>query len=104
MTLRRPGAMGGATQGRSVAFVAGGYGRDRGRGGVPPSAAGRHKASFWIEFFSMRRVEREPTRHDVDELVAPATPHFAYQLRARVEELIAELPPEHEVRRYGEEQ
>ena len=29
----------------------------------------------------------EPTRDDVDALVGPATPHFAYQLRARVLEL-----------------
>jgi hypothetical protein len=34
----------------------------------------------------------------------PATPHFAYQLRARVEELIAGLPANDEVRRYGEAQ
>ena len=34
----------------------------------------------------------EPTRDDVDALVGPATPHFAYQLRARVRELVAELP------------
>ena len=26
----------------------------------------------------------EPTRDDIDALVGPATPHFAYQLRARV--------------------
>ena len=45
----------------------------------------------------------EPTREDVDKLVGPATPHFAYQLRARVRELIAGLPKDHEVRRYGEE-
>ena len=45
----------------------------------------------------------EPTRDDVDALVGPATPHFAYQLRARVEELIAGLPEDHDVRRYGEE-
>jgi hypothetical protein len=37
-------------------------------------------------------------------LVGPATPHFAFQLRARVEELIRDLPEEHEVRRYGEAQ
>jgi hypothetical protein len=49
-------------------------------------------------------MDREPTRHDVDALVGPATPHFAYQLRARVEELISDLPADHEVRRYGEEQ
>src|SRR5215218_4463838 len=46
MTLRRPGAMGAAMQGRSVAFVAGGYGRGRGRRSAGFSAAGRHKASF----------------------------------------------------------
>ena len=46
---------------------------------------------------------REPTTDDVDALVAPATPHFAYQLRARVEELVWGLPEEHPVRRYGEE-
>jgi hypothetical protein len=45
----------------------------------------------------------EPTKDDVDALVGPATPHFAYQLRARVRELVADLPAEHEVRRYAEE-
>ena len=46
----------------------------------------------------------EPTKDDVDALVGPATPHFAYQLRARVRELIADLPSDHPVRQYGEEQ
>jgi RecB family exonuclease len=46
----------------------------------------------------------EPTRDDIDALVGPATPHFAYQLRARIRELIADLPADHPVRRYGEEQ
>ena len=45
----------------------------------------------------------EPTRDDIDALVGPATPHFAYQLRARVRELIETLPADHPVRRYGEE-
>jgi hypothetical protein len=45
----------------------------------------------------------EPTFDDIDVLVGPATPHFAYQLRARVRDLIEDLPPEHPVRRYGEE-
>jgi len=45
----------------------------------------------------------EPTRDDVDRLVGPATPHFAYQLRARVEELVKDLPEDHDVRVYGEE-
>jgi hypothetical protein len=48
-------------------------------------------------------VEREPTRDDVDALVGPATPHFAYQLRARLRELVADLPAEHDVRRYAEQ-
>jgi hypothetical protein len=46
----------------------------------------------------------EPTRDEIDALVGPATPHFAYQLRARVEQLIEELPEDHPTRRYGEEQ
>jgi hypothetical protein len=46
---------------------------------------------------------REPSREDVDALVGPATPHFAYQLRARVRELVDGLPDDHEVRRYAEE-
>jgi len=45
----------------------------------------------------------EPTFDDIDALVGSATPHFAYQLRARVRELIADLPQDHPVRRYGEE-
>ena len=45
----------------------------------------------------------EPTVREIDALVGPATPHFAYQLRARVRELVAELPADDPVRRYGEE-
>lgn len=45
----------------------------------------------------------EPTRDDIDALVGPATPHFAFQLRARVRELIQELPEDHPLRKYGEE-
>ena len=46
----------------------------------------------------------EITRDDIDALVGPATPHFAYQLRARVKGLIADLPEDDPVRKYGEEQ
>jgi hypothetical protein len=46
----------------------------------------------------------EPTIDDIDALVGPATPHFAYQIRARVRELIRNLSPDHPVRRHGEEQ
>ena len=49
-------------------------------------------------------MEREPTREDVDALVGPATPHFAYQLRARIQELVNGLPDDHPVRRYAREQ
>jgi hypothetical protein len=45
----------------------------------------------------------EPTFADIDALVGPATPHFAYQLRARIEELILDLPADHPVRKYAEE-
>ena len=45
---------------------------------------------------------REPTIRDIEALVGPATPHFAYQLRARVRELVADLPEDHDVRRYAE--
>jgi hypothetical protein len=46
----------------------------------------------------------EPTIDDIEALVGPATPHFAYQVRARVRQLIQGLPPDHPTRRYGEEQ
>ena len=44
-----------------------------------------------------------PTIDDVDELVGPATPHFAMQLRARVRALVRDLPADDPVRRHGEE-
>jgi hypothetical protein len=49
-------------------------------------------------------VKRDPTRDDIDALVGPATPHFAYQLRARVRELVDGLPADDDVRQYAEEQ
>ena len=45
----------------------------------------------------------EPTIAAVDALVGPATPQFAYQLRARVLELVEDLPEDDPVRRYAEE-
>ena len=45
----------------------------------------------------------EPTIAAIDALVGPATPHFAYQLRARVQELVLDLPEDDPVRRYAEE-
>ena len=35
---------------------------------------------------------REPTTQDIDALIGPSTPHFAYQIRERVERLIAGPP------------
>ena len=49
-------------------------------------------------------MAHEPTRDDVDALVGPATPHFAYQIRARVRELVAELTDGSDVKRYAETQ
>lgn len=45
----------------------------------------------------------EPTIDDIDALVGPATPHFAFQIRARVREAIEGLPAGHPVRHYGDE-
>jgi hypothetical protein len=45
----------------------------------------------------------EPTIIEIDALVGPATPQFAYQLRARVRELVEGLAEDDPVRRYGEE-
>jgi len=47
---------------------------------------------------------RDATIEEIDRLVGSATPHFAYQLRARVRELIENLPADNPTRRYGEEQ
>ena len=46
---------------------------------------------------------RDATLDEIDRLVGSATPHFAYQLRARVRELIENLPADNPTRRYGEE-
>jgi hypothetical protein len=43
------------------------------------------------------------TIEEIDSLVAPATPHFAYQIRARVQELVLDLSDDNPVRKYAEE-
>ena len=43
-----------------------------------------------------------PTIEEIDALVGPATPHFAYQIRARVQELVLDLPEDNPVRREGD--
>ena len=45
----------------------------------------------------------DPTFDDVDALVGAATPHFAFQIRARVRELVAVLSEDHPVHRYAME-
>jgi hypothetical protein len=46
---------------------------------------------------------REPTTQDIDALIGPSTPHFAYQVRERIERLIAGLPEDHPVRAYSQQ-
>jgi hypothetical protein len=46
---------------------------------------------------------REPTTQDIDALIGPSTPHFAYQIRERVERLVVDLPADHPVRAYAEQ-
>ena len=48
------------------------------------------------------RVEREPTVEDVKQLMGASTPHFALQIRNRIQALIAGLPEGHEARVLGE--
>jgi hypothetical protein len=48
--------------------------------------------------------EHDPTVEDVMALTGAATPHFAFQIRARVRALIRDLPENHPARRFGEEQ
>jgi len=54
------------------------------------------------EFEQPQRSEREPTVEDVRQLMGASTPHFALQLRNRIGNLIAGLPPEHPARVEGE--
>jgi len=50
------------------------------------------------------RDDREVTVDDVRQLVASATPHFAYQIRNRVRKLITGLPTDSPVRLFGEQE
>jgi hypothetical protein len=54
------------------------------------------------EYEQPQRFEREPTVEDVRQLTGASTPHFALQLRNRIRNLIAGLPPEHPARVEGE--
>jgi hypothetical protein len=48
------------------------------------------------------RSEREPSVEDVRQLMGASTPHFALQLRNRIQTLIAGLPAGHPARVEGE--
>jgi hypothetical protein len=54
------------------------------------------------EFENPERITREPTVEDVRQLMGASTPHFALQLRNRIRNLIAGLPPDHPARIEGE--
>jgi len=49
-----------------------------------------------------RRSDQEVTVEDVRQLMGASTPHFALQLRNRIRNLIAGLPPDHPARVEGE--
>jgi hypothetical protein len=46
--------------------------------------------------------EHEVTVEDVRQLMGASTPHFALQLRNRIQRLIRNLPPDHPARLEGE--
>ena len=54
------------------------------------------------EFEQPRRMDREPTVEDIRQLSGASTPHFALQLRNRIQNLITGLPAEHPARVEGE--
>ena len=54
------------------------------------------------EFERPERLEREPTVEDVRQLMGASTPHFALQLRNRIETLVERLPGDHPARVEGE--
>ena len=51
-----------------------------------------------------RLTGRRITVDDIRALAGPATPHFALQIRNRIEKLIASLPPDDPARVEGERQ
>lgn len=48
------------------------------------------------------RVQREPTVEDVKQLMGASTPHFALQIRNRIQALIDGLPADNPARELGE--
>ena len=54
------------------------------------------------EYERTDRATRAPTVEDVRQLMGASTPHFALQLRNRIRNLIADLPPDHPARVEGD--
>jgi hypothetical protein len=54
------------------------------------------------EFERDDRMDREPTVEDVRQLMGASAPHFALQLRNRIQNLIGGLPADHPARKLGE--
>ena len=54
------------------------------------------------EYEQPGRLMREPTIEDVHQLMGASTPHFALQLRNRIQTLIGDLPERHPARVLGE--
>jgi hypothetical protein len=54
------------------------------------------------EYEQPERMTREPTVEDIRQLTGASTPHFALQLRNRIQTLITGLPPDHPARVEGE--
>ena len=50
------------------------------------------------------RPERQVTVDDVRQLMGASTPHFALQIRTRIQRLIAGLPPGDPARQLGEQE
>ena len=54
------------------------------------------------EYERMDRWQREPTVEDIRQLMGASAPHFALQIRNRIRNLIAGLPPDHPARVAGQ--
>ena len=50
------------------------------------------------------RLRRQVTVDDVRQLMGSSTPHFALQIRTRIQRLVADLPPDDPARRLGEQE
>ena len=54
------------------------------------------------EYEQPQRFDREPTVEDIRQLSGASTPHFALQLRNRIQTVIDGLPSDHPARVEGE--